>query len=389
MELYTLDTLLRRKEVIDSFESVIWTERYSAKGELKLSIPSNNENRNMLRPGTRLSCDVSDAVMIVQDVEDGTDDEGNSVINVSGASLESLLEDRFVKHTLSNTTVEAKWVITGTPGEIVRQLFQDICVTGTLSISDRIPFIQSGTMYPESGIPEFSEDITVEIPVKSLYETMKELCDIYDLGFRLTRKGDMSQLFFEVYTGNDRTTQQTILPAIVFSPEMENMHNTREITSFSGVKNVAYVFSPVGYEIVFAEGYDSSVSGFDRKVIAVDATEITDEDPVVASNRMIQRGKEELHKTQPLYVFDGEVDQSYDKIYNVDYMLGDLVTAQNANGVVEGMKITEQIFVQDREGFRSYPTLSVRSIIMPGTWQAWDYFQVWEDLGLTEYWETS
>ncbi len=388
MELYTLDTLLRRKEVIDSFESVIWTERYSGKGELKLTIPSNNENRTLLRPNTRLACNVSDAVMTVDDVEDGTDDDGNAVISITGSSLEALLEDRFVRHTLTNTTVEAKWAITGTPGDIARQLFQDICVTGTLSVSDQIPFIQPGAMYPESGIPEFNEDITVEMPVKSLYATIKEICDTYDLGFRLTRKGDMSQLYFEVYTGNDRTTQQTLLPAIVFSPELENMHNTREITSFSGVKNVAYVFSPVGYEIVYAEGYDASVSGFERKVLAVEATDITDEDPVVASTRMIQRGREELYKTQPLYVFDGEVDQSYDKVYGVDYMLGDLVTAQNANGVVEGMKVTEQIFVQDREGFRSYPTLAVRSIIMPGTWQAWDYFQVWEDLGLTEYWET-
>ena len=388
MELYTLDSLLRREDVIDTFESVIWTDRYSADGELKLKVPASNEFRQMLRAGTMLSSNVSDAVMTIKYVQDGTDDEGNSVLEISGASLEDMLRDRFVKQTLSDTTTEPKWVITGTPGNVVRKLFQDICVTGTLSLADRIPFIQPGTIYPASNIPEYSEPITVEIPVKSLYDAIKEICDIYDLGFRLTRHGDTSKLYFEVFTGIDRTVQQNILPAIVFSPEMENMHNTREITSFEGVKNIAYVFSPVGYEIVYSPGTDASTSGFDRKVLVIEATDITDEDPEVASARMTQRGIEELLKTRPVFLFDGEVDQNYDKVYGVDYGLGDLVTAQNATGVVEGMKITEQIFIQDREGFRSYPTLSVRSIIDPGTWLGWKTNQVWADMGLTEYWDT-
>lgn len=389
MELYTLDTLLRRKDVIDTFESLIWKENYSGEGELKLVVPATNEFRSMLRAGTWLSSDVTDAVMIVQYVEDRTDDDGNKILEIGGTSLETLLKERFVKETLSNTTVEPKWVLTGTPSEIVFKLFTDICVIGTLSVNDVIPFIQGySSMYPPGNIPPYPFDITVEIPLQSLYTAIKQICDTYDLGFRITLRRDFGQLYFEVHTGTDRTTQQTIFDPVIFSPEMENMHSPREITSFEGVKNVAYVFSPVGYEIVYADGYDATTSGFERKVLVVEASDITDEDPVVASNRMIQKGIEELMKTRPVYVFDGEVDINYDKVYNVDYGLGDLVTAQNATGVVESMKVIEQIFVQDKEGFRSYPTLAVRSVIGADTWLGWNANQVWADMGLTDYWDT-
>jgi hypothetical protein len=50
------------------------------------------------------------------------------------------------------------------------------------------------------------------------------------------------------------------------------------------------------------------------------------------------------------------------------------------------MQVSEQIFVCDGEGERSYPTLAINQFIMPGSWLAWDYNQVWIDLGATEYW---
>ena len=52
---------------------------------------------------------------------------------------------------------------------------------------------------------------------------------------------------------------------------------------------------------------------------------------------------------------------------------------RNDDGVTNQMQVTEQIFVDDKEGTRSYPTLTINTFIMPGTWSAWDFNKVWLD----------
>jgi hypothetical protein len=385
MELYTLDSLLRRQEVIDKFESLIWTERYSAFGDFAVSVESTNSTRALLTARTRLALDKSFRVMTCETVTDS-----GGLLKVEGRSLEAILLDRIVKETLSNTTVEPKWVLTGTPGAIVRKLFDDICVLGTLSPYDVIPFITTGTVFPADTIEEPTNVITVEIPLKTLYDAIKELCDIYDLGFRLCRWYDTSHLYFDVYTGRDHTTQQTLLPAVVISPELDNMRDTTELTQVGEEKNVAYVFSKAGFEIVYANLTSPDTEGFERRVLVVEATDIEeDTPPIEASAAMVQKGQEELLRHRSLYAFDGEIDPSFSSVYGTDYDLGDLITMQGSNGVVNSMKVTEQIFVSDGEGERAYPTLSTRSFITPGSWLGWQYNQVWSDLGSTDYWSTA
>jgi hypothetical protein len=154
------------------------------------------------------------------------------------------------------------------------------------------------------------------------------------------------------------------------------------------MKNVAYVFSPVGYQIVYAIGVDSTVSGFERKVLMVNATDITSTDVPTATAQMILRGREELAKNQSIFGFDGELTNSSYQYY-IDYDLGDLVEIQDEDGNVAKMKVTEQIFVSDKEGDRSYPTLTVSEIIAANTWFGWQYSKFWSEAGATEYWATS
>ena len=390
MELYILDALLRRETVVDKFESLIWTERFAQAGDFELVLHSTSEFRKLFVAGKRIAVNTSHRVMIVDSVENSVDSDLKATLTIKGSSIERLLEDRVAKATMSDTTTEPKWALTGTAGAIIRQIFHDICVTGTLDTQDIIPFIHEGNvLFPTSTIPEPPGTISVEIEPTTVYKAITELCVLYDLGFRLYRNLDTSALYFDVYSGSDRTTSQTTLPAVVFSPELENLQNTTEFTTTASYKNVAYVFSPVGFEIVYAEGVDPSVSGFDRRVLVVNATDITSTDGPTATAQMIQRGKEELSKNRVFSGFDGEINQSSTYKYGVAYNLGDLVEIRNADGVTTNMRVTEQIFVSDANGERSYPTLSIDLFINAGSWLSWDYNQVWSDLGTTEYWSTA
>lgn len=381
MDLYILDELLRRTAVIDQYESLIWTERYAAYGDFELVVRSEQGIRALLPIGTMVAIAPSRRVMVVDYLEDGTNDDGIAILKVTGKSLERILEDRantnpflWLGNTIGTFTIGP-----ATPGDIARTLFDNTCRGNPEIAQDNIPFLVEGSLYPAGTIAEPADLVSMDIKFGSLYETIKNICDVYNLGFRLYRGPDNSELYFDIYTGNDRTTLQTANAPVIFGPNLDNLTDTTEVTTISDVKNVAYVNAKNASKVVYADGVDSTVAGFQRRVLVVDASDLDAPAGPDLDQQMIQRGKEELAKHRPAIAFDGEIPQNSAYIYEVDYALGDLVEMRNADGLTNNMRVTEQIFVSDKEGVRSYPTLTIDLLITPGSWYAWDASQVWQD----------
>lgn len=389
MEVYILDSLYRRTDVVDKYQSLIWTERMREYGDFELKLQSTLENRNKFKEGTKLAILDSYRVMTVETVEDSTDESGENFLDVKGTSMEAILDQRLALAALSDTTTNPKWSITDTPKAIAEKMFHDICVTGVLDPGDVIPMINEGSIFPADTIPFPPDEVTYEIDPKPLYDAMTDLCGLYLMGFRLVRNGDTGQLWFDVYMGSDRTSHQTALPAVVFSPGLDNLQDTSELTSIATYKNVAYVISPVGHAVVYPMDVDPETEGFERRVLLVNVTDIPDgTSPEDATAIMTQRGYEELAKNRRTSAFDGEISQISQYVYGRDYNLGDLVELRDANGVGNTMQVTEHIFVSDKEGDRSYPTLTVTQFVTPGSWLAEPPTKVWEDFGETDYWGT-
>lgn len=455
MELYTLDAELRRAAVIDRFESMIWTERFSAWGDFELHIFSTPEMRRLLPAGTLLAMSDSYRVMSAELIENSTDSEGRDMLKVTGRSLEYILDERVARNTFANLNQTPKWVLTGTPGNIARQLFDDILRNNSNFPDDQLPFLVAGTLFPPGTIEEPDEVITVEFGIRTVYEAIQEICQAYDLGFRIVRNFDNSELYFDVYSGNDRTTIQNVLAPVVFAPNLDNLTNISEVTSTANYRNVAYVYHPYTTQIVTADGTSVEVEGFQRRVIPVDASDIeiparpysletahttsinkylglmdppedrknsvrkllnkerltqTDYDNIGISatnatlstaerNALLaartvswnyntnendilnpllqQRGRDELAKNRAVQAFDGELPSNSPYPYEISYQLGDLIEMRNDDGITNQMRVTEQIFVSDAQGERSYPTLAIDRFITPGSWFAWDYNQTW------------
>jgi len=371
VEVYILDSLLRRTAVFDKFESLIWTERFSDLGDFELDLKSTLENRSQFLSGTRLAINSSYRVMEVETVEDATDADGKDILKVTGHSIETILNDRVAVEGLDELTlVNPNWTITDTPGNVARTMFDHICRDGALDIKDIITFLQPGTIFPDSTIPEPTTPIVWVQQPDQLFPAIKQVCDTYDLGFRLVRNFDMSQLYFDIYAGNDRTTRQTTLPPVVFAVNLENIQNTSELTTIQGAKNVAYVFSEAGFAVVYGDGVDPDVDGFERRVLGINASDITVDNPDV-SGALNQRGIEELNKNRAQYLFDGEINQYNEYTYGVDYDLGDLVELRNKDGIITYKRVTEQIFVSDAQGERSYPTLAISQFVGENDWLSW------------------
>jgi len=379
MEVYILDDLLRRNTVIDRFESLIWTERHRDLGDFQLVIHSTVQSRSQLVEGTRLKINGSKRVMTIENVEDKDDSEGRSLLRVTGRSLESLLESRVARRNLNGTETDPNFILaTNTPASVLRSLFNYIVVNGSISEADKIPMYSTGSLYPNNTIAEPDQQVTLSFPPMSVYQAIKETCDAYGLGFRLYTGEDNSKIYFNIYTGDDRTSSQTTLPAVIFAPDLENLTNTTEFRSIEAYKNVALVVGKKGSRWVYADDQAVTASGFDRRVVIIDASDIDLEAGTPLQDALEQRGKDELTKYKPLKAMDGELPANSKYKYEVDYRLGDLIEMRNEDGLTNRMRVTEQIFVDDSEGERSYPTLQLDEFITPGTWYAWDANGVWD-----------
>jgi hypothetical protein len=308
--------------------------------------------------------------MTVETVEDSVKD-GKDILTVKGRSLEDILADRVARYALTDTTTESSWVITDTPGNVARTMFDHVVRSHALDANDAIPFLQPGSIFMEGSVGESSESITWSQSPDNLYNAVKAVCDAYDLGFRLVRNFDLSQLYFDIYSGDDRTTRQTTLNPVIFSPNYDNLQNITELTNIQGSKNVAYVISPAGFKIVFGENVDVDISGFDRRVLVVNATGIAAGDPD-ADTLMTEAGQQALAANRATQMFDGEINQYMQYKYGVDYNLGDICEMRNKDGVITYKRVTEHISVSDDQGDRSYPTLTADLYTGTNTWLDWN-----------------
>lgn len=378
MDVFVLDDYLVRDSIIDTYFSCIWSERVSSVGDFELVVSNTSDMKNLLAIGKRLAINESKRVMVIETHETKVDDQGRDVLTVAGRSIESILMERIAwTNATAGSDTNPKWVITKTPAEAARWIFYQICVVGALSTSDIIPFYNTGSTYPADTIAELPDTVVFELEIGTVYDRIKDICDQYKMGFRLYKSQDTSKLYFNVYQGNDRTTQQSLLDPVVFSPSLDNLAKIQELTSIENLRNVAFVYSKTKSIFVYADGADASTSGFNRRSIFVDATSVEETTEPNLTKILTQKGNEALAKYRSITAFDGEISQADQYTYGVHYELGDLVEMQSGNGVTNNMRVTEQIFVSDENGTRSYPTLSVDLLITPGSWLAWDANEEW------------
>lgn len=376
MDLFTLDDKFQRAQFVEGYESLIWSERYARSGDVEIKMVSTPENSALLPVGTALALSESDRVMQIETLENKEEVDGRKMLILKGPEIVDITTDRVTDSSTPGVGPNT-WTATGTPGNIIRQLFSKVFVTG--SLENALPFYTPGTLYPADTIAEPTTSYVIERENSSLYKAITELCDIWDLGFRLYKGPDTSKLYFNVYSGNNRTTSQSVLPAVVFSPNLDSLQNMSEFTSIALSKNVAEVHGKNGVLTVYAADTDPGVSGFARRVLYVEAKDIDLAPGAALTAALTQRGLLELAKNRSVSAFDGEISQYSMYRYRRDYYLGDLIELRNDQGLTNQMRVIEQIFVSDAQGERAYPTLATKEFITPGSWYAWKSNQVWDE----------
>lgn len=389
MELYILDEEYKRDVVVEDYESLIWTERFASPGDFELIAPLDSRIANSIPLGAMLRVNESDRIMIAETSERSTDEEGRRIRKLTGRSIEAtILESRPAMPVFAPISSGfTKWVVNTSPRQAVKEVWYRNFNSG-LEPGDLIPELSSmwdePPPQPLGDIPWVDDTYEFELDSDSMLETITRICNTFDMGYRIIFNETSQKFHFTLYTGFDRTTGQTNNPAVVFSREMENLNSSTELESIANFRNVAYVWAQNGIAVVSGNGFDSSVSGLNRKVIRVMADDLDLPAGAALDSAMQRRGLEALGLHRTYSGFDGEIREYHGYIYGQDYFLGDLVELRGERGWSSHVRVTEQIFVNDARGFRKYPTLTTDLSISPDTWLGWSPTVEWIDVD--EYW---
>lgn len=404
MDVFILDVLLRPIDVVDQYISFIWTERWSTLGDFQIVTLATPNNKRRFVADTKLWIAQSKRVMIVESVEETDDVEKGNILTVKGRDLNVMLLKR-VAVTFDEVSglIKNSWDTVGpTPKELLELYFFSICYSGDVSSGDIIPNVQAqGTtsLYPVENIPDpYPDTFQWSTKPSDLYAALQAICTAYDVGFRFYKDPNATKLYFEGMMGSDRTTQQSLYTPVLFSYDMGNLVDTTNLidtTLYYNAVLVVYFYKDDDgndvtlNELVEVADLDLSEGGFAQKTKYLAVTSIPDGMLIAdVPAYLIQQGQEELGRSQPVNVYDGEISNNSSYVYERDYNLGDIVEVRGADGGTAYMRVVEQIFKDDESGEAQYPSLITKSFINPGTWASWKYEREWSSMGSTEYWAT-
>lgn len=348
MDLTVLNTNLDAIAMVDTYVSFIWTDRYYSNGDFELYAGMREDVLEYIKQDYYLQSRDSEHVMIIEKLLISSDTENGNVITVTGRSLESILDRRIIwgQKTLSGNLQNG----------IKTLLYENV-----ISPSDNNRRIQN-FIFEESTEPAITSlKIEAQYTGDNLYDVIQKICEERSIGFKVTLNSS-KQFVFKLYSGIDRSYDQTAVPYVVFSPNFENIINSSYIESKSSLKSITLV----GGEGEGAARKYTTVgggSGLNRRELFTDARDISSDvgnDVVLTESEYIaqlqQRGKEKLSEHKDVTSFEGQVETTIMFKYGEDFFNGDVVQIANEYGHETKARILEIVMSENEEGTSVYPT---------------------------------
>lgn len=349
MEIYALDNTYARIAIVDQFESLIWTERYSDLSDFTLVVKDTTANRNQFKDGIVLTHSLTDRMMVVESRLREITDAGLHTLKIQGRGFESILYNRSVTPFPESTTTW-KSAAPATLGWIATRMVSFHLVRGEgLMPEDVVPELYT------ADTTEGTELVSVAVELGNMFDRVKSLCDSAKLGFRIQLLPTSPKLRFNVYKGRD-------LRHVVFSSTLDSLTSESHLHDIKDYKNLAYVWGKDAKKntIVAAPGLSVYRTGIMRRVLHVDAGDIDPAESTEATylDQLKQRGLEALAEHNKVDIFDGLLTGLDPYQYQYSYSLGDVITMMDADNRKHTAVITEYIWSWDGNGLKAYPTFT-------------------------------
>ena len=350
MDIYVLNGLNGKLDVISTYESVIWNVQYFGQNDFELVVSATNSNINLLKPGAYLVRDndmhenTYENVMVVQNYKLDFDVERGWVLTVTGKGLKNDL--------LKRRIVWAQTNLSGLAEVAIRQVITDNIITPANSDRKIDNFIFDT-------LNNFSETIEMQLLGENIATWIEEICTTYGYGWDIYIKDN--KYVFKLYKGTDRSYDQDEVPPVIFSPEYDNLLTSSYEFNMNEFKNAALV----GGE---GEGTSQRVAtvgtttGLNRYEAYIDGSSVSSNGEIITLETYLQMleefGQTQLNQTAFVEKFSGDIDPNGLYTINQDYYLGDIVQIDNENGISAVTRIIEIIYAEDENGFSVVPTFT-------------------------------
>ncbi len=363
MDILVYDENLVAVTVLDSYESLIWNDKYSEAGDFEFYTPISQEIVDNVKPNYYLSIKDSEHMMIVEDRETETDIEDGNKIKITGRSLESILERRIIW---------GEQTLIGKLEDVIRSLINTNIVNPS-DTSRQIP----NFIYEDSGDASINEiDVNEQYEGENLLTVISNLCTANEIGFKVTLD-DENRFVFKLYKGANRSYDQDILPWVVFRPDFDNIIKSDYKEEIKDYKTITLVS---GTETIKTEETDpdtgrtttntedvpvtrviGSGSGLLRREIFTSATDIRRDEEMSHDEFIAQldrKGTDTLREHSLKKSFDGDFETTRMFVYKRDFFLGDKVQVANEYGIESPSRITEFVYSIDSSGVTSHPVFT-------------------------------
>lgn len=346
MDIYVLDGLNGRKDIIDSYESVIWNIQFFDFGEFVLTVPRTKKNIRLLKKDVYLVRDfdmTSSAfynVMIIEKVETEYEIEKGWIITVSGKGLKSLLRRRVIWNQANyNGNVE----------QGIRQAVTDNAINPTAS-GRKITGLALGPVKNIAGTFE------AQLCGENLGEWLVETGTAYGIGWDIYIYN--GSYIFELKTGTDRSTAQSDRDPVIFSPEYDNLVSVKVSEDWENFINAGLVVGE-GEGVNTRTASVGSATGLARYEDYINGGSVSSNGEIITLAtylKMLQSFGEEEIKNRA-YTRKVEAEVIADGLFklNEDYYLGDIVQME-IEGISAKTRILEIIYSEDANGVKIVPT---------------------------------
>lgn len=324
MELYIYDKARRVAGLIESYEYLRWTRRYSRCGSFELKAVATDENIALLQIGNILWKNDDQEAGLIEFLELTMQEQ--EFITVSGRFATGFLARRIVWNTE---------ILSGDLSAGVAQLLNRHLTTPA-DTERKIAGIEYRPIF-------LDKPINTQISYKNLMDAVTDLCESTDTGVKTVFDPRNGTFEVVLYPGTDS-------PA-VFSKEYENIIEQIYSQSVADYANTALIGGEgEGAERTFVT--TGSGTGEDRYEIFVDAKDLRAEEfPDNYVEALIFRGDSKLMEQAMVQALDVTVNQYGNLTYKTDFDIGSRIQAVSKRwGISMTARITEIEESYDRSG---------------------------------------
>lgn len=341
MNIVVLNTSFEPIYILDTYESLIWVDRYYEAGDFEIYTPFDSKLLTYLQEGYYLQIEDSQKTMIIEKLEVTSGIADGVHLIVSGRSLESILARRVIYPEV---------VVAGKLQTIVKTWLNETIINPTsatigskyykLRKIDNFKFKDStDTKVTKVTIPEETHNGT------NLYEAVQKYCQDNEIGFKVTLN-ESNEFVFELYAGADRSANQVVNDLVLFAKQYDNIQSSDFYTDSKEFKNFVILVPNSSTAVYYG---NSTAKGLKHREHYHSCQAETQDEMDYYANIELLTNSRDISVTAEVDPYNSQYK------YGEDYFLGDVV--QVASEITEGQaRITEYTINVTESGKNCYPT---------------------------------